>query len=122
LPNTEHYHQALTKGDTLEYFKPCIHWVECGFENSKESWLWDMRANGWRTVAVELDTYSTPLNKLGKTGQPTIVLLGNETRGLPSHVIADADELVEIPMLGVGHSLNVAVAGSLVSYKLAGLL
>lgn len=32
------------------------------------------------------------------------------------------DGAVEIPMVGHGHSLNVAVAGSLVLYKLAGLL
>jgi len=31
------------------------------------------------------------------------------------------DEAIEIPMVGSGHSLNVAVAGSLVLYKLAGL-
>ena len=30
--------------------------------------------------------------------------------------------VVEIPMVGSGHSLNVAVAGWLVLYKLAGLL
>jgi tRNA (guanosine-2'-O-)-methyltransferase len=29
--------------------------------------------------------------------------------------------LIEIPMMGIGQSLNVAVAGSLVLYKLAGL-
>jgi tRNA (guanosine-2'-O-)-methyltransferase len=29
---------------------------------------------------------------------------------------------VEIPMLGTGLSLNVAVAGSLIAYKLAGLV
>jgi tRNA (guanosine-2'-O-)-methyltransferase len=32
------------------------------------------------------------------------------------------DVAVEIPMVGAGHSLNVAVAGSLILYKLAGLL
>jgi tRNA (guanosine-2'-O-)-methyltransferase len=32
------------------------------------------------------------------------------------------DVAVEIPMLGTGTSLNVAVAGSLVLYRLAGLL
>lgn len=31
------------------------------------------------------------------------------------------DEVVEIPMVGRGSSLNVAVAGSLVLYRLAGL-
>ena len=33
----------------------------------------------------------------------------------------DLDGAVEIPMIGTGTSLNVAVAGSLVLYKLAGL-
>ena len=32
------------------------------------------------------------------------------------------DEAVELPMVGTGHSLNVAVAGSLVLYRLAGLI
>ena len=36
--------------------------------------------------------------------------------------LALLDRVVEIPMVGTGHSLNVAVAGSLVLYKLAGLL
>jgi hypothetical protein len=31
------------------------------------------------------------------------------------------DDVVEIPMFGTGASLNVAVAGSLVLYRLAGL-
>jgi tRNA (guanosine-2'-O-)-methyltransferase len=32
------------------------------------------------------------------------------------------DEVVDIPMVGQGASLNVAVAGSLVLYRLAGLM
>jgi tRNA (guanosine-2'-O-)-methyltransferase len=32
------------------------------------------------------------------------------------------DEVVEIPMVGQGARLNVAVAGSLVLYRLAGLM
>lgn len=52
---------------------------------------------------------------------PTIIMLGNGHFGVPDHIIADADECVQIPMLGAGRSLNVAVAGSLVLYKLAGL-
>lgn len=40
---------------------------------------------------------------------------------MPDDVLADVDECVEIPMTGWGASLNVAVAGSLVVYRLAGL-
>jgi tRNA (guanosine-2'-O-)-methyltransferase len=49
------------------------------------------------------------------------VLLGHETHGIPEEHVATADLCVEIPMVGSGASLNVAVAGSLVLYRLAGL-
>jgi tRNA (guanosine-2'-O-)-methyltransferase len=49
------------------------------------------------------------------------VLLGHERHGVPDELVAGADECVEIPMVGYGASLNVAVAGSLVLYRLAGL-
>ncbi len=50
------------------------------------------------------------------------MLLGHETDGLPPEALERLDEAVEIPMIGTGYSLNVAVAGSLVLYRLAGLL
>ena len=53
--------------------------------------------------------------------QRTIVLLGHEHNGIPDSLVESADACVEIPMVGQGASLNVAVAGSLVLYRLAGL-
>jgi tRNA (guanosine-2'-O-)-methyltransferase len=50
-----------------------------------------------------------------------VVLLGHEHHGVPDALVAEADACVEIPMVGTGASLNVAVAGSLVLYRLAGL-
>ena len=41
---------------------------------------------------------------------------------MPEAVVETADLCVEIPMVGQGASLNVAVAGSLVLYRLAGLV
>jgi len=52
----------------------------------------------------------------------TVAVLGNEGYGIPPEALDHLDLAVEIPMLGSGASLNVAVAGSLVLYKLAGLL
>jgi tRNA (guanosine-2'-O-)-methyltransferase len=49
------------------------------------------------------------------------VLLGHERHGIPDELVAEADARVEIPMVGQGASLNVAVAGSPVLYRLAGL-
>ena len=49
------------------------------------------------------------------------MVLGHEATGIPPDGLACLDLAVEIPMIGTGASLNVAVAGSLVLYRLAGL-
>lgn len=115
-PGTPHYKKALQVGDTLRSRRPCIHWVR-----SKAGWIDDQRALGKRVVAVELVEGATPLGRLEMARQPTILLLGHEHHGVPDEVLATVDECVEIPMIGQGASLNVAVAGSLVAYRLAGL-
>ena len=52
----------------------------------------------------------------------TIMVLGHEATGIPPEGLGLVDYAVEIPMVGTGHSLDVAVAGSLVLCKLAGLM
>ena len=78
-------------------------------------------AAGTVIVAVELAEDATPLPRLEPARTRTVVLLGHEHDGVPEEVWPLLDSVVEIPMVGRGASLNVAVAGSLVLYKLAGL-
>lgn len=116
VPATQHYRHALDKGDTLP-FRPHMHWVK----ESKPAWVRRQQRDGKRVVAVELSDGATPLALLEPARQPTLLLLGHESIGVPDEVLAIADEIVQIPMVGVGVSLNVAVAGSLVAYRLAGM-
>lgn len=60
------------------------------------------------------------LTRLVPANARTVVLLGHERHGIPPEAWPLLDEIVEIPMIGQGKSLNVAVAGSLVLYRLAG--
>ena len=46
----------------------------------------------------------------------------SEQAGIPAEAVGLLDIAVEIPMVGTGASLNIAVAGSLVLYRLAGFL
>lgn len=115
VPQTDHYRQALKRGDTLQT-RPCIHWVE-----SKLGWIERARSGGAQIIGVELDEDSISLQQVRQATGQCVVLLGHEHSGLPPEVWTYLDQVVEIPMLGVGQSLNVAVAGSLVLYKLAGL-
>jgi hypothetical protein len=62
------------------------------------------------------------LGTLPAARERTIAVLGHEQTGIPPEAIELLDVAVEIPMVGTGASLNVAVAGSLVLYRLAGFL
>ncbi len=50
-------------------------------------------------------------------GSPALLLLGNESEGLPPPLLAACDQLAAIPMLGRADSLNVAIAGALLLYE-----
>ena len=117
LPDSAHYRRALEIGNTLPV-RSCIHWIR----GSKEAWLASQRASGSRVLGVELAEDARSLADLPAARVRTVVCLGHEHLGLPEEAWPLLDDVVEIPMIGSGASLNVAVAGSLVLYKLAGLL
>jgi tRNA (guanosine-2'-O-)-methyltransferase len=119
VPATDHYRHALTVGDSRNIAgRCCIHWIDTG----KDRWIRLQRSDGWRIVAVELADGAVALPRLAVADQRTVILLGHETHGIPPEHVESADLTVEIPMVGSGGSLNVAVAGSLVLFKLAGLV
>lgn len=115
LQRREASREALGVGNTLRY-PVCVHWVD-----RADGWVTHQKAAGARIVAVELAEDATRLADLAPARQRTVVLLGHEHHGVPEHLWDRIDEVVEIPMVGIGASLNVAVAGSLVVYRLAGL-
>lgn len=116
VPATDHYVSALEHGDTLVQ-RPHIHWID----RSKLAWVRRERRRGTAVVAVELADDATPLTRLEPATRRTVVLLGHEHHGIPAEAWPLLDQVIEIPMVGRGASLNVAVAGSLVLYRLAGL-
>jgi TrmH family RNA methyltransferase len=61
--------------------------------------------------SAELDTHDF--------GPPTVVVLGNEARGLGQAYQQMCDRLVRIPMSGSASSLNVSVAASIILYEAA---
>jgi len=117
VPRTAAYRQALSRGDTLER-RPHLHWVT----GSRRGWLEAERAKGARILGVELADDAIALGALEPARAKTVVVLGHEHNGIPDSVWPLLDAVVEIPMVGQGASLNVAVAASLVLYKLAGLV
>ena len=75
-----------------------------------------------RVLGIELADGAIRLADLPAARGATVAVLGHEQYGIPPDAVDLLDQAVEIPMVGHGTTLNVAVAGSLVLYKLAGLL
>jgi tRNA (guanosine-2'-O-)-methyltransferase len=116
VPRRPWIEQALARGNTLR--KPsCVHGVARPLD-----WLTRQRDSGTAIVGVELADDAVRLGDLPTARRRTVIVLGNESDGIPYEALPLLDTVVEIPMIGTGLSLNVAVAGSLVLYKLAGLL
>lgn len=108
--------EALARGNTLR--RPaCVHYVRSGV-----AWLAAQREAGSAIVGVELADEAVRLADLPAARRRTVAVLGHERTGIPPDAMELLDVAVEIPMVGSGASLNVAVAGSLVLYRLAGLL
>ena len=109
--------EALDRGNTLR--RPaCVHWT--GRDACR--WLCEQRSAGSRIVGVELAEEAIRLADLPAARKRTVAVLGHEQTGIPAEALDLLDVAVEIPMVGSGASLNVAVAGSLVLYRLAGLI
>jgi tRNA G18 (ribose-2'-O)-methylase SpoU len=111
--------QALNKGYTIRQ-RGCVHWVR----PNALGWLAAQHArDDTHVVAVELADEAIRVADLKPAAQQrTVMVLGHESTGIPDEALEYIDMAVEIPMLGAGSTLNVAVAGSLVLYRLAGLL
>jgi tRNA (guanosine-2'-O-)-methyltransferase len=110
--------QALDKGYTIPQ-RGCVHWVR----PNPLTWLKTQHArNDTTIIAVELADEAIRVADLPPAKTRTIMVLGHEQNGIPDEALEYIDTAVEIPMIGAGTTLNVAVAGSLVLYRLAGLL
>jgi 23S rRNA (guanosine2251-2'-O)-methyltransferase len=76
-----------------------------------------LRAQGYEIAAIETDLHAVDLFDWSPRF-PVCVVLGNELEGVSPEALARSDVRVEIPMLGLKHSLNVATAAGVVLYEL----
>lgn len=79
-----------------------------------------LKNEGYEVVAIEQTTNSISLPAFSwEIKHPLAVVFGNEVEGVSDEVLAVCDASIEIPQLGMKHSLNISVAAGIVLYKLA---
>ena len=89
------------------------------FANAEEA-IKELKSQGYKIYAVEQAEKSIMLHRLQTTADEKIaVILGNEVSGVEQSTIALCDGCIEIPQLGMKHSLNIATAAGIVLWKLS---
>lgn len=74
-----------------------------------------LKTAGYKVFATSLEGDEGKSHDLS---QPLVMILGNEKDGVSPEVLAEADELVRLPMAGFTQSYNISVAGSLVMQQI----
>ena len=79
----------------------------------------ELKAAGYKVYAVEQAENSCLLQKLEFDPHEKIaVIFGNEVTGVEQTTIEQCDACIEIPQLGMKHSLNIATAAGVVLWEI----
>lgn len=108
-PHKEIKKTALGAEKTVEwkYFKKIDEAIE------------ELRRNGYKIYAIEQATDSCMLHAASfMQNEKLAVIFGNEVTGVEQSTIELTDGCIEIPQLGMKHSLNIATAAGVVLWEL----
>jgi tRNA G18 (ribose-2'-O)-methylase SpoU len=77
-----------------------------------------LKREGYSLYALEITDTSAPLDEIDDLAFPIAFVAGNEIAGVGPEMLKHCDGAIEIPMFGVKHSLNVAVAFGIAAWEL----
>ncbi|MBI3883170.1 MAG: RNA methyltransferase [Sphingobacteriales bacterium] len=87
-------------------------------EDTKEAVI-ELQEKGYKVYAIEQVEQSISLEQFTVESNDKIaVVFGNEVEGVQQEVIALCDGCIEIPQLGMKHSLNISVAAGIVLWEI----
>ena len=79
----------------------------------------NLQQNGYKVFGVEQTEGSISLQHFTVAhNQKIAIVLGNEVEGVSANVLEVVDGSIEIPQLGMKHSLNISVAAGIVLWEL----
>ncbi len=78
-----------------------------------------LRSEGYRILAIEQIEGSTMLNKfVAEPNTKYALVFGNEVEGVDQAVADVVDGAIEIPQVGIKHSLNVSVSAGILMWEM----
>ena len=92
-----------------------VHWKH--FKNIKQA-IEELKTEGYKIFAVEQAVNSIKLQEFCDPNEKLAFIFGNEVTGVEQTTIGLCDGCIEIPQLGMKHSLNISVAAGIVMWEL----
>jgi tRNA G18 (ribose-2'-O)-methylase SpoU len=92
-----------------------VNWIY--YEHTNDA-LKQLKAHGYTIFAVEQVEGSISLENFNASDTKIAVVFGNEVEGVDAEVLINCDGCIEIPQLGMKHSLNISVAAGIVLWDL----
>ena len=107
-PHRDIQKTALGATDTVD-------WI--GYESALQAVL-ELKQKGYKIYGVEQTEGSISLQKfIVPAGEKIALVFGNEVEGVSSNVLEYVDGCIEIPQMGMKHSLNISVAAGIVLWE-----
>ncbi|MBR4871468.1 MAG: RNA methyltransferase [Alistipes sp.] len=79
----------------------------------------ELRAKGYKIIAIEQIEGSTMLNDFrAEEGTKYALVFGNEVEGVDQTIADVVDGAIEIPQIGIKHSLNVSVSAGILMWEM----
>jgi tRNA G18 (ribose-2'-O)-methylase SpoU len=91
-----------------------VDWIH--YPNSIDA-INDLKSKGYKVYGIEQAVGSTALQNFPTEPGPVAFVFGNEVVGVSEEALALCDGCVEIPQLGMKHSLNISVAAGIVFWE-----
>jgi tRNA G18 (ribose-2'-O)-methylase SpoU len=108
-PNREIHKTALGAEQSVawRYYPTTLECVE------------ELRAKGYKIIAIEQIEGSTMLNDFRlEDGTKYALVFGNEVEGVDQAIADVVDGAIEIPQVGIKHSLNVSVSAGILMWEM----
>ena len=93
-----------------------VNWLY--YTTTKEA-IEDLKKFDYTVLAIEQVEGSESLDQFNNIDRKLAIVLGNEVEGVDAEALAICDGCIEIPQLGMKHSLNISVAAGIVLWKLS---
>jgi 23S rRNA (guanosine2251-2'-O)-methyltransferase len=78
----------------------------------------ELKDEGYEIWSVEQVEKSVPLNKFDASDKKLAIVFGNEVSGVENEILQLSNGCIEIPQMGMKHSLNISVAAGIVLWEL----